>query len=59
MIVMLAVAIVIAFISLAYAVWVTNQRFVLEMEVASLRRQANGWADAYYEVIRGSDGSDA
>lgn len=59
MIVMLAVAIAIAFISLAYSVWVANQRFVLEVEVASLRRQANGWANAYYEVIRDSDGSDA
>lgn len=61
MIVALVVTILIAVASISYGVYKAGECDALHLELAVMRRHAENWADAYYDVLRneGSDGSDS
>lgn len=61
MIVVLVAAILIAVASISYGVYRAVECDALHLELAVMRRHAENWADAYYDVLRNedSDGSDS
>ena len=61
MIVALVAAILIAVASVSYGVYRAGECDALHLELAVMRRHAENWADAYYDVLRNedSDGSDS
>lgn len=61
MIVVLVAAILIAVASISYGVYKAGECDALHLEMAVIRRHAENWADAYYDVLRNedSDGSDS
>ena len=61
MIVALVVTTLIAVASISYGVYKAGECDALHLELAVMRRHAENWADAYYDVLRNedSDGSDS
>lgn len=61
MIVALVVTTLIAVASISYGVYKDGECDALHLELAVMRRHAENWADAYYDVLRNedSDGSDS
>lgn len=61
MIVALVVTTLIAVASISYGVYKAGECDALHLELAVMRRYAENWADAYYDVIRNkdSDGADS
>lgn len=61
MIVALVATLLIAVASISYGVYKAGECDALHLELAAMRRHAENWADAYYDVLRNedSDGSDS
>lgn len=61
MIVALVATLLIAVASISYGVYKAGECDALHLELAVMRRCAENWADAYYDVLRNedSDGSDS